>query len=147
MAEKLTSPTVFEDAWHEFIDSMKRARGRSEPDRTGALTLAQYHLLEPLDRDGPQRIGVLAVEAGVSKPVATRMVARLGEEGLVTRSADSTDARAVRVDLTAAGRRAVATKRAYVEAKRHQLAEALDAGEREEAARLLFRLAAVIDEL
>jgi DNA-binding MarR family transcriptional regulator len=147
MPAEVAAPTVFEDAWQEFIGALKRARGRSEPERSGGLTLAQYYLLEPLLEDGAARMSTLAAEAGVSKPVATRMIARLGEQGLVSRQVDSTDARAVSVTLTAAGRRAVATKRAFVETRRHDLAEALDPEEREQAARLLLRLAAVIDEL
>src|SRR5262249_38415998 len=107
----------------------------------------QYHLLEPLRAGEPHRIGELATSAGISKPVATRMITRLGQEGLVSRQADASDARAVRVSLTGAGRRALGTKRAYVEARRHELAQALDPAERQQAARLLLRLAAVIDEL
>jgi DNA-binding MarR family transcriptional regulator len=144
---EVVAPPVFEDSWQEFIDALKRARGRSEPDRSGGLTLAQYYLLEALGGAEPLRIGELAANAGISKPVATRMITRLGQEGLVSRQADASDARAVRVSLTGAGRRALGTQRAYVEARRHELAEALDPEERRQASRLLLRLAAVIDEL
>jgi MarR family 2-MHQ and catechol resistance regulon transcriptional repressor len=147
MPTEVSAPVVFEDAWQEFNDALKRARGRNEPERSGGLTLAQYHLLELLLEQGPARMTTLAREAGVSKPVATRMIARLEEEGVVSRETDRTDGRAVTVTLTAPGKRAVATKRAYVESKRHALAEALDPEEREQAARLLRRLAGVIDEL
>lgn len=141
------SPPTFEDAWQEFIDALKRARGRSEPESNGGLTLAQYHLLEPL-RDGDQlRVGALAEQAGVSRPVATRMVGRLGDRGFVVRKSDADDARAIRVCLTPAGLRAVATMRSYVESRRRELAGALDPGERDQAAVLLGRLAKVIDEL
>jgi len=144
---EVADATVFEEAWSELIDALKRARGRNEPERNGALTLSQYYLLEPLLGGGAARMTALATKAGVSKPVATRMVARLREQGLVSREVDPTDARAVTVRLTAAGRRSVASKGAYVESKRHALAEALDPDEREQAARLLRRLAAVIDEI
>jgi DNA-binding MarR family transcriptional regulator len=143
---KVADATLFEDAWQQFIDSLKRARGRNEPDRS-ELTLSQYYLLEPLLERDAVRISTLADEAGVSRPVATRMIARLGEQGLVSRKSDPTDARAVTVGLTAAGRRAVGTKREFVESKRHALAEALDPDEREQAARLLRRLAGVIQDL
>jgi MarR family transcriptional regulator, organic hydroperoxide resistance regulator len=144
---EVTDATVFEDAWSELIDALKRARGRNEPERNGGLTLAQYYLLEPLLKDETARMTGLATKAGVSKPVATRMIARLGEQGFVSREVDPTDARAVTIRLTAAGKRAVATKGAFVESKRHALAEALDPEEREQAAGLLRRLAGVIDEL
>ena len=147
MRARVAAPSAFEDAWQEFIDALKRARGRSEPDVSGGLTLAQYHLLEPLSRGGELRVGDLAVQAGVSKPVATRMVARLDDSGLVSRHSDDDDGRAVRVSLTNAGRRAAGTKRRYVASRRRELAEALDAAEREQAAVLLRRLAKVIDEL
>jgi DNA-binding MarR family transcriptional regulator len=147
MPTEVTDATAFEDAWQQFIDSLKRARGRNEPDRGGDLTLSQYYLLEPLLECDAARISTLASAAGVSRPVATRMLARLGEEGLISREIDPTDARAVTVGLTSVGRRAVGSKRAYVESRRHDLAEALDPEEREAAARLLLRMAAVIDEL
>jgi DNA-binding MarR family transcriptional regulator len=37
----------------------------------GALTLPQYHLLDPLEREEALPVGVLAEEAGVAAPTAT----------------------------------------------------------------------------
>lgn len=138
---------AFDDAWAEFIDATRRARGRFDPDRSGGLTLAQFHLLEPLEEEDTAPIGRLADRGGVTPPVATRMFAALTSAGLVERSADAQDARRVRVGLTDAGREAVAKKRRYVERQRRKIASALNGSEREQAAVLLRRLAEVIDEL
>jgi DNA-binding MarR family transcriptional regulator len=55
--------------------------------------------------DGPQRVGSLARELGVTMATASRTVDALVAAGLVRREADPVDARAVRVVLTARGRK------------------------------------------
>lgn len=73
---------------------------------TSRLTLAR------LQADGPARISDLARLEGVTQPAMTGLVNRLEAEGLVTRTADPTDARAVLVALTDPGRAFVETRRA-----------------------------------
>ena len=67
--------------------------------------------------------------------------------GWVSRVADPTDRRAVVISLTQDGRAALARKQREYLARRRQIADALDPHEQEVAARLLRRLAAVIEEL
>ena len=73
---------------------------------TSRLTLAR------LQADGPARISDLARLEGVTQPAMTGLVNRLETEGLVTRTADPTDARAALVALTDPGRAFVETRRA-----------------------------------
>ena len=73
---------------------------------TSRLTLAR------LQADGPARISDLARLEGVTQPAMTGLVNRLESEGLVTRTADPTDARAALVALTDPGRAFVETRRA-----------------------------------
>lgn len=56
-------------------------------------------------RDGPCRAGVLAQGVKVSPSTLTEVVEALEEDGLVRREPDAADRRAVRVTLTADGRR------------------------------------------
>lgn len=73
---------------------------------TSRLTLAR------LQADGPARISDLARLEGVTQPAMTGLVNRLETEGMVTRTADPTDARAALVALTDSGRAFVETRRA-----------------------------------
>lgn len=135
------------EALHDFFRAGRRARGRAASRQSeGGLSLAQYHLLEPL-AEGPHTNRQLAQAAGVSAPTATRMIDVLLQNELVTRVADPSDRRAVLISLTNEGRRALATKVAEYEAVRRRIAEGLEPGERVVAAGLLRHLAEVMEEL
>jgi len=71
------------------------ARGTSLTSRT---------LLRLLHKGGPERLSLLAVATGVSKPVITHLVGRMERDGLVIRSVDPSDGRVTLVDITDAGR-------------------------------------------
>jgi DNA-binding MarR family transcriptional regulator len=70
------------------------------------LTVAQGATLEALRATPRMRLGALGRRLGITPSTLTRNLARLEEEGLVTRIADPGDGRAFRVSLTAAGHRA-----------------------------------------
>lgn len=70
------------------------------------LTVAQGATLEALRATPRMRLGALGRRLGITPSTLTRNLARLEEEGLVTRVADAGDGRAFRVSLTAAGHRA-----------------------------------------
>jgi DNA-binding MarR family transcriptional regulator len=143
-----SDPTAaLSESLREFFRATRRARGRaaSRPAPDG-LSLAQFHLLEPL-ADGPHTNRQLAESAAVSSPTATRMIDVLVARGLVTRVEDPSDRRAVLISLTPAGRRALEAKLREYERVREQIAAALQLEERAVAADLLHRLAEVIEEL
>ena len=141
------SATALSDALHDFFRAARRARGRAARQPSGdGISLAQYHLLEPL-ADGPLTNRQVAEQAGVSSPTATRMLDLLVERRLTTRLEDPVDRRAVLISLTPAGRDALAAKRDEVERGRRKIAAALEPEEQRVAADLLRRLAGVIEEL
>ena len=70
------------------------------------VTVAQSAALEALSGHGPMRLKELGQRLGIAPSTLTRNLERLIEGGLVARQSDSRDARAARVRLTAAGRRA-----------------------------------------
>lgn len=74
--------------------------------RTASGTLAA------LERWGPTRLTALAVREGVSQPAMTQLISRLESAGLVSREADPSDGRVVRVTITEAGRGMIALRRA-----------------------------------
>jgi DNA-binding MarR family transcriptional regulator len=137
---------AFAAALDDFVRAAGRARGRLASE--GDLSLSQYHLLEPLLRaEAPLGVGELACAAGVSAPTATKMLSGLERDGLVERRGCTHDRRVVRVGLTAAGAERMAAKRARIGARREELFRSLAPGERAQAARILQRLAAAIEEL
>lgn len=69
-------------------------------DSTPAAT---WRTLSVLDQDGEMRIGDLARSTRTSQPGMTRLLPALVDAGYVQRVADSTDARASRVDITPEG--------------------------------------------
>ena len=83
-----------------FFRAVRHARGRAARAADGALTLPQYHLLEPLAAEGALPVGVLADEAGVAAPTATKMLDGLVRAGLVERTSAPHDRRVVLISLT-----------------------------------------------
>lgn len=141
---------AFDAAWDEFFGAMRRARGRSaqEAEREG-LSVAQFQLLfafAALDAPDQLPVGVLAEQAGVAQPTATRMLDGLERQGVVERRPSTEDRRSVTVQLTARGRKMLERKRKLVVAKREAVYQSLDAADREHAARVLRALAAAIEE-
>jgi DNA-binding MarR family transcriptional regulator len=68
--------------------------------------------LRRLDVEGPHRITELAAAELVAQPTMTVLVNRLESDGLVRRTRDSADGRAVRVEITDAGREQLRVTRA-----------------------------------
>jgi DNA-binding MarR family transcriptional regulator len=94
------------------------AHARRRPAwRDGKLTFQQYNVLRIIhaeDNVGPAEV---ARRLMVTAPVVTRLVGGLVETGLVERRPDPADRRAVRLGLTAAGRRrSIAMRRALLAA-------------------------------
>ena len=70
------------------------------------LSMPQYRLLAMV-AEGDERASALAGRLTLSKPTITAAVDGLVERGLVTRGDVAGDRRAVRITITAAGRRAL----------------------------------------
>ncbi|KIQ18859.1 MarR family transcriptional regulator [Rhodococcus sp. Leaf7] len=81
----------------------RHLRGR----RTSQVTLTQLSALATLARDGAMTPGTLAARERVQPPSMTRVVASLGDVGLVERMPHPTDGRQIIVSLSEAGRKVV----------------------------------------
>jgi len=95
------------------------------------LPWAQARLLSTIDDCGEARISDLAALDNCSQPTMTTQVRRLEDAGLVTRTADPGDARAVLIAITPEGRRTLARVRADRAAVIDPALEQLDAADRE----------------
>lgn len=76
------------------------------------LPSAQARLLATIEAHGEARIGDLAAVDHCSQPTMTTQVRRLEDAGLVTRTVDPGDARAVRIRITPQGMRTLTAVRA-----------------------------------
>lgn len=83
-----------------FLVLGRRDHGEALP---GDLTLAQLSILMTLQERGPLRMSALATHQRVRTPTSTVAIRRLERMGLVVRSRDSTDLRAVVVKMTQRG--------------------------------------------
>lgn len=135
----------FDAAWEEFAAAVRRARSRVS-DRPG-LTPSQYRLLVALEDAPSLGVGELARAAGVSSPTATRMLDGLEQDGIVKREPEPGDRRRIAVRPTAKGRRALTEAHARVAAAREQVYSQLTPEEREQAERLLLRLAEAVEQI
>jgi DNA-binding MarR family transcriptional regulator len=89
------------DALHSAAIHLLR-RVRKEDERTG-LPPGRLSALSVLVFGGPMRLTQLARIEGVRPPTMTRIVAGLALDGLVRRSPEAADRRAVRLEATPAG--------------------------------------------
>jgi DNA-binding MarR family transcriptional regulator len=101
---------------HKVLSEVFLVLGRRDPGGIlpGDLTLAQLSILMALQECGPMRMTALASHQRVRTPTVTVAIRRLEKLGLVERSHDPTDLRAVVVGITPHGhamrRTALATR-------------------------------------
>ena len=119
---------------------------RNTPEGGADLTLAQLSILLTLLDLGPIRMTELAAHERVRTPTTTVAIRRLEKLGLVKRSRDPSDLRAVLVDVTPRGlvqhREALATRRASLAA----MLTKLSTEERETLANALASLARLAEQ-
>ena len=72
---------------------------------------AQWRVLSLLEQAGSQRVGALATSARTTQPGMTRLLGGLERDGLVLRSPDPDDSRAIVVDITSQGSETLAAWR------------------------------------
>jgi DNA-binding MarR family transcriptional regulator len=100
----------------KLFSVLRRGDTNRAAEGTADLTLAQLSILLTLLDKGPIRMTELAAHERVRTPTTTVAIRRLEKLGLVKRSRDPSDLRAVLVDVTPRGlvqhREAIATRRA-----------------------------------
>lgn len=133
--------TTVADALHSAAIHLLRGV-RKEDERTG-VGPARLSALSVLVFAGPMRLTELARIEQVKPPTMTKVIAGLEAEGLARRRVDAVDARAVRLQATARGKKLLAEgRRRRVE----RLADALRELPREELD-LLARAAPIIERV
>jgi DNA-binding MarR family transcriptional regulator len=110
------------------------------------LTVAQSATLDALRSEGPLRLAALGRRLGITPSTLTRNLDRLVEAGYVAREPDAEDARASRVLLTAAGRKAAAKVERLEEAFARSVLERLPHARRQAALDGLFDLLRAVRE-
>jgi DNA-binding MarR family transcriptional regulator len=129
---KVTAPDVSElaEGLHRALSKLFSILRRGDPSGnavTGDLTLAQLSILVTLLDQGPIRMTDLAAHERVRTPTTTVAIRRLEKIGLVKRSRDPSDLRAVLVDITPRGRavhaESLATRHAALAAMLNKLSE------------------------
>lgn len=115
---------------HRALSKLFSILRRGDPTgaAAGELTLAQLSILVTLLDQGPIRMTDLAAHERVRTPTTTVAIRRLEKIGLVKRSRDPSDLRAVLVDITPRGRavhgESLANRRAALAALLSQLSPA-----------------------
>lgn len=120
-----------------------RLTRRLRQEAGAGLTPSQLSILASVERLGPIHLGELARIERVAPPTLSRAIDRLEEHDMVRRRPDPLDGRAVRVELTRAGRAAIDDLRSARVAFLAKGLGTLTDGERlvvSEAVRLLGRL-------
>lgn len=122
--------TELAEGLHRALSKLFTILRRGDPSATAAandLTLAQLSILVTLLDQGPIRMTDLAAHERVRTPTTTVAIRRLEKIGLVKRSRDPSDLRAVLVDITPRGRavhgESLANRRAALAAMLSQLPE------------------------
>src|SRR5271163_1525192 len=129
--EATVSETELAQGLHRTLSKLFSILRRGDPsagrEAAGDLTLAQLSILFTLLDQGPIRMTDLAAHERVRTPTTTVAIRRLEKVGLVKRSRDPSDLRAVLVDITPRGRavhgESLANRRAALAAMLSQLPE------------------------
>lgn len=123
--------TALAEGLHRSLSRLFSILRRGDPSgaaTTGELTLAQLSILVTLLDQGPIRMTELAAHERVRTPTTTVAIRRLEKLGLVERTRDPSDLRAVLVAITAEGlavhRESLANRRAVLAEMLSELSEA-----------------------
>jgi DNA-binding MarR family transcriptional regulator len=113
-----------------------------EPDlESEGLTQCTFWALYRLTSGGADHPGAIARQLGVTRPSVTQSVDQLVARGLVSRSRSEEDRRVVRLEVTAAGRHAVARLVRRLDQRFSEALAGCPTAEVESAARVLDTLA------
>jgi DNA-binding MarR family transcriptional regulator len=133
-------------AWRAFLEAHARVSRRLDDELRTAhgISLAEYDALVQLVEapDHRLRMNQLADRVLLSRSGVTRLIDRLVADGLVTRSACTTDARGAEAVLTAQGRSTLrAAAPTHLRGIRRYFVESIEPGDLETVARSLGAVA------
>src|SRR5919197_5454038 len=109
-----------------IVRTARRLRQEAGSELSPSMTAA----LSTVERHGPMTPSELAARERIQRPTATRVIARLAEEGLVERTPDPNDGRSSLVAATPAARALLAELRTRKTAFLAERLERLDPDER-----------------
>jgi len=117
-----TRPDLAGHLRHTIVRAARRLRQEAGGELSPALTAA----LSTVERHGPLTPSELALRERIQRPTATRVLARLEQEGLIERTADLYDRRSSLIAVTGKGRALLAElrtrKTAFLAARLERLA-------------------------
>lgn len=129
---------------HDLRSAVLRLARRIRANRVDtSLSLSQLTALAVLAAAGPMSAGDLAAIESVQPPTMTKVLAALVERGLITREADESDKRAVRLAVTDAGTAVVEAEKQARDAWLSGVMDGLDADD----LAVLARAVPVLDRL
>ena len=143
------APTEPEELAEAFLAASRTLVGIAIGSLAAApveLTVIQHRVLVLVAGDGEHSVGEIATSLGVNASNATRHCDRLEKLGLLSRRRSSSDARVVRVTVTAAGRQLLD---AVAERRRREILRIVDrmsAPDRAAAAQALGAFSAAADD-
>ena len=126
-----------------LLRQLTRLTGGADDDAP-PMTATQRIALVELGQEGPMRLNDLAQRMGTSTPTASRADDALEQLGLVVRSPDPDDRRALRLELSPTGRALWDERRDRSAAAFAPAAAALSAAERRALLALLQRMTAAL---
>jgi DNA-binding MarR family transcriptional regulator len=134
------------NAFRRVFRGFNRLRGRDTHLGAGELSHAQFELLIELFERGELPAGELAAAARLTPATVTQMLEHLADQGHVERVRSPTDRRVVVSRLTPQGRRRIEAKRAAWKSSWEHALEGVDAADLQAAARVLGRLAEMVED-
>jgi DNA-binding MarR family transcriptional regulator len=128
-----------------FSAAQRRLRSRDSKGR--GPSFAQWHLLRQLAENDELPAGKLAASADLTPASTTQMLDHLADQGWVERVRSATDRRVVLNRLTPSGRERFEAKQAEIEERWRDALADLSAQELGQAAKVLRRMAEVLDAI
>jgi DNA-binding MarR family transcriptional regulator len=141
MATTLAANELATQLRHAVARTARRLR-----QEAGGLTPSLTAALASVERHGPLTPSELARVERVQRPTATKLIARLEEQGLVGRTRDPEDGRSCSIALTPEGRAMLRTLRTRKDVFLAERLRALPAEDRETLARAAALMEALWDE-
>lgn len=125
---------------------MTRTARRLRQQAGGGLSPTLTAALATVERHGPLTPSEVATRERIQRPTATRLIARLGEAGLVGRTPDPADGRSALVAVTPEGRALLERQRTEKDAYLARRLATLDAADRATLARAATILERLLED-
>jgi len=126
--------------------AVTRTARRLRQEAGGGLSPTLTAALATVDRHGPVTPSELAARERIQRPTATRLIARLEDDGLVERTADPADGRSSLISITADGHALLETLRTRKDAYLARRLRRLSADDRATLARAADLLERLLEE-